>query len=268
MGSGDVYKRQLFVIATNPIWLELVDEQLKSVEPNHAVKFGFVVYNMMDETATIGLEASSMGNNWDISIMPSSTLIIHAEQNRKITLQLIPSMKVEAETYTVSLTAVSKTNTSNTDTVSVQVQVNPYHSIALKTNMTALSMQPGESISHEIKIYNNGNVDETITVTAEVVHNTHKLTWITVEKKQVTLLLQEHTNVKFTLKIPENADTGQYIIYINASTHYETASAEPIHLDVYQKFETLAAQALSELVIPIILLVVMIFTVFMLMRKR
>ncbi len=262
------YELEILATATNPIWLDLLDSNIKNVDADKTVTFSFNLYNMLPESSVISLTISGMSSYWQTTMLPANSVLIPAGESMLVTMQLLPSIRVEARTYSPFLTARSGTNTSHVDSVSVRVSVNPSHNVDISSNITDLSLKPGDKISRTFEVQNHGNMDEIVNLNSEVQEGAQTYNWVTFDDDQVTLQLQDKATITITIEVPEDVEIGEYTLYLNASTTTQQISAEPVGMNIYQTTGYLAQKAAKALIAPICLLGILSFVTFKIIRKK
>jgi uncharacterized membrane protein len=262
------YELGLVATATNPIWLELLDEPIKSIDPDTPVRFSFSLYNMLPIPNVISLSVTGLNSNWQTTMQPSNSVLVPAGESELVTMQLIPSTRVESRSYTPFLTARSSQNSSQSDSASVHVSVNPVHALEISSNISALTLKPGDKVTRTFTLENGGNIAEIVNLKSEVQKGSQIYDWSTFDDNQVTLSLQEEETITITIEVPEDTGMGQYTLFINGTTTSQQVSADPVTVEIFQTPGYMAQQAAKAMAAPIILLALLIFVVFKILTKK
>lgn len=110
----------------------------------------------------------------------------------------------------------------------------------LSKETLSYSVKPGQTISDTVQLYNTGNTDETLLVGAQDlevteegsftlsplnVKSTEVGSWINLQVNRITIAANESVKIPFTITIPANVSSGQYLGGISATNTTSTNNA-------------------------------------------
>ncbi len=107
---------------------------------------------------------TASGTGWTVVLSQTEVTIGYGATNSQIvTVQITPSSTVNVKHTPVTVRAVSVSNSSVSGSVSLDANISPFLSVS--ASYAGAKVTDGTSYVHTVKLTNNGNVDDTYTVT-------------------------------------------------------------------------------------------------------
>ncbi|MEE9150494.1 MAG: NEW3 domain-containing protein [Thermoplasmata archaeon] len=261
-------------IMTTGVKLEVIGEPSKDWDPgDDSLRYELQLTNTGTTTGnfTVTFDPPSSSDGWDIGDISLSQENFQLGPNTYETFQLWvePTIEVLAKNHSISIRAENDdAPQARFDDKTVYCIVNEYYDIEV-IEPVGLELEseaePGEDVEYTIKIKNNGNTAEKVSI-----HVDKPKDWELSFDDASNLWSrdiepQDIEEITFVLTVPEDAE-GDETVDITVSV--EPAESDTIHIETHTKIKGSMIQTLFILLVPILLFFVIIVMVIVIYKRR
>ena len=189
-------------------------------------------YQFAESDSAAILEFPSFSNN---------TVTLSPGESASITFTVQVSSDADDISHSILITATSKNAQSEAgltvnDTVDLTVVVQPVYDVRLTSDTTVVTADPGESVSFEMTLQNQGTDEDTITITADY---TDAIYSVSISPNSPTVGEDLNVTISVTIIVDEDALKDIYNITFTAiSENDQSISATHVlDVDVAQRYE-------------------------------
>lgn len=188
--------------------VEVIAPLGESAEPTQSIVYDFIIYNTGNGDETFNISAYSE-HGWITDISHDSIFIPYNEWRTVQVTITIPQFVPEDTTDILTLNATSQTVPSVSDENSTVTTVLPSNGVELYAPVTEKDIEPGSYVLYEFYVYNPGNINATVELTAEIDEASELAGWTaTLDQYSAIVGPGESVPVILNVTAPPDAPVG------------------------------------------------------------